>query len=214
MNRSPSHWRLVDAPGGTAAAVTSGQARSQGIVREHRAEQGDRVSSSTRVREVESNDAFEHTHAVLNMVSQRMQERGHLLPDGRLPHHVAVCVTKFDELRMMKTAGGSICSIATNAVSRGCQTATHASSSVRLCRQFRSLDSELIFTKLERAFHPDRIKYYVTSAIGFYVDPHTDRCDPEDFQNHLPAQAGRPPQIRGDVIPVNVAEPILWLAQA
>lgn len=204
---------VVDAPGGTAAAATPGEARSRALYENIEQSRGIAFFFDP-VREVESNDAFEHTHAVLNMVSQRMQERGHLLPDGRLPHHVAVCVTKLDELRMMKTAE---LFHMLDRDERGVPRVPDGDAREfvrRLCRQFRSLDSDLIFTKLQRAFHPDRIKYYVTSAIGFYVDPNTGRCDLEDFQNHLPALDGSPPKIRGDVIPVNVAEPMLWLAQA
>jgi Double-GTPase 2 len=204
---------LVDAPGGSADPVQSGQARSQALFENIEQSRGIAFFFDP-VRELESSDAFEHTNSVIHAVSQRMRDMGRLLPDGRLPHYVAVCITKFDEHRMVETARrfGMI-----DYDERGVPRVPDTDAReflVRLCRQFPSRDPELIIRKLERAFHPDRVKYYVTSAIGFYVNPRTNRCDTEDFQNHLPAQDGRPAQIRGDVIPVNVAEPVLWLAQA
>jgi hypothetical protein len=204
---------VVDAPGGSAAPTTPGEARSRALYENIEQSRGIAFFFDP-VREVESNDAFEHTHAVLHMVSQRMSEHGLLLQDGRLPHYVAVCVTKLDELRMTKTAE---LFHMLDRDERGVPRVPDGDARefvLRLCGQFRSLDPELIFTKLQRAFLPDRMRYYVTSAIGFYVNPDTGRCDLEDFQNHLPALDGSPPRIRGDVIPVNVAEPMLWLAQA
>jgi hypothetical protein len=204
---------VVDAPGGSADPATSGQARSRALFENIEQSKGIAFFFDP-VRELENADAFRHANSVIHMVSQRMQERGMLLPDGRLPHHVAVCVTKFDELRMARTA--QLFQML-DRDERGVPRVPEGDARefvFRLCRQFRSLDPELIFTRLERTFDPKRIRYYVTSAIGFYVDPYTGRCDPEDFQNHLPAHDGTPPRIRGDVIPVNVAEPMLWLAQA
>jgi len=204
---------LVDAPGGSADPVNSGQARARALVESVEQSRGI-VFFLDPVRELDSGDAFTHTNAVIHTVSQRMREKRRLLPDGRLPHHVAVCITKFDEQRMVETAQRlSVIDYDERGVPRVPDSEAREFL-VRLCRQFPSRDPELIVSKLERAFAPGRIKYYVTSAIGFYVNPRTNRCDPEDFQNHLPALNGRPAQIRGDVIPVNVAEPILWLAQA
>ena len=203
---------LLDAPGGSADPA-SGEARSRALFENIEQSRGIAFFFDP-VRELESGDAFEHMNSVIHMVSQRMRHRSKLMADGRLPHYVAVCVTKFDELRMMETARRFRM---IDYDERGVPRVPDSEAReflVRLCAQFPTRDPELILTKLERAFHPDRVKYFVTSAIGFYVNPRTGRCDPEDFQNHLPAQAGRPPQIRGDVFPINVAEPILWLAQA
>jgi Double-GTPase 2 len=204
---------VVDAPGGSADPATSGQAPSRALFENIEQSKGIAFFFDP-IREMENADAFRHTNSVIHMVRQRMQGRGALMPDGRLPHNVAVCVTKFDELRMQKTA--QIFQML-DRDERGVPRVPDSDARefvFELCHQFPSLDPALIFTKIERAFRPDRIRYYVTSAIGFYVDPRTGQCDPEDFQNHLPAQDGMPPRIRGDVLPVNVAEPMLWLAQA
>jgi hypothetical protein len=204
---------LVDAPGGSADPVTSGQARSRLLFDSIEQSKGIAFFFDP-VHELEKGDAFEHTNSVIHAVSQRLRDQGRLMPDGRLPHNVAICVTKFDEFPMVQTARRfRMIEYDDRGVPRVPDNEAREFL-VRVLRQFPSRDAELTLSKLERAFHPDRVRYYVTSAIGFYVDPHTNKCNKEDFQNHLPPEGGRLSQIRGDVLPVNVAEPILWLAQA
>ena len=50
------------------------------------------------IREFEHGDAFRHTFGVLAQLDAQMKRR------GKLPHHVAVCVTKFDEQRVFDAA--------------------------------------------------------------------------------------------------------------
>jgi hypothetical protein len=59
-------------------------------------------------------------------------------------------------------------------------------------------------------FDEKRTKFFVTSAVGFYVDRATGRFDPLDCENV--AQNG-PPRVRGAVRPINVAESVVWLAE-
>ena len=55
------------------------------------------------IRESEVGDTFDHTFGVLAQLAQRMADSPEF-SDGRLPHYVAVCVTKFDEIRVFRTA--------------------------------------------------------------------------------------------------------------
>jgi hypothetical protein len=80
----------------------------------------------------------------------------------------------------------------------------------RLVRMSRSDDASLILPLLLQTFHQERIRFFTTSAIGFYVDPQTGSFDPDDYQNHIP---GKPDRIRGGVYPMNVVEPVLWLGR-
>jgi hypothetical protein len=64
---------------------------------------------------------------------------------------------------------------------------------------------------LERYFYPERISYYVTSAVGFMVNKHTRRFDPRDTENVYRTASGAP-LVRGPVHPINVVEPVLWIA--
>jgi hypothetical protein len=60
-------------------------------------------------------------------------------------------------------------------------------------------------------FYPDRIKYFITSAIGFYRhDEGQFRVD--DYQNTVQEADGLV-RIRGSIHPINVVEPLLWLGQ-
>ena len=94
---------LVDAPGGSADPVTSGQARSRLLrVRQHRAEQRDRVLPRPGARTGERATRSSTRNSVIHAVSQRLRDQGRLMPDGRLPHHVAICVAEFDEFPMVQ----------------------------------------------------------------------------------------------------------------
>jgi hypothetical protein len=202
---------LVDAPGGAADPVSAGAARSRALF-ENMEESSGLAFFFDPVRELERRDAFEHTNSVINSVSQRMHDR--LLPGGLLPHYVAVCVTKFDELPLVTSAQrlGMI-----DYDARGVPhvpTEDAREFLMEICKRFGDRSPDRVLGRLERHFDTTRIKYFITSAIGFYVDPGTGRCDMADFQNHIPPAPGRPAGIRGDVDPINVAEPILWLAQA
>lgn len=202
---------VVDAPGGAADPSTSGPALSRALLENIEQSKGI-LFFFDPVRELETGDAFAHAHALINTVLQRMG--GRRLPDGRLPHHVAICVTKFDELRLVEVARTlGMLDVDDRGIPR--VPGTDAREFVcKLCGYFGNRDAELMLNRLERNFRRDRINYFVTSAIGFYLDPRTGRCDMEDFQNHVPASERRTAQIRGDVFPVNVAEPVLWLAQS
>lgn len=202
---------LVDAPGGAADPISAGAARSRALF-ENMEQSTGLAFFFDPVRELERRDAFEHTNSVINSVSQRMHDR--LLPGGQLPHHVAICVTKFDELPLV-TSAQRLDMIDYDA--RGVPSVPAEDAReflMEICKQFGDRSPERVLGRLERHFVPSRIKYFITSAIGFYVGPQTGRCDMSDFQNHIPPSPGRPAGIRGDVVPVNVAEPILWLAQA
>ena len=82
----------------------------------------------------------------------------------------------------------------------------------RLC----SGDGERVLSTMDRTFRSDRVKYFVTSAIGFRADPETGRFDPGDPQNiaaPAPGAAPAEPRLSGPINPINVVEPVLWLAE-
>ena len=47
------------------------------------------------MRESDDGDAFDHTFGMLVQLARRMDEQASW-QGGRLPHYVAVCITKFD----------------------------------------------------------------------------------------------------------------------
>ena len=54
------------------------------------------------IREFAKGDAFDHTFGMVVQLARRLADSPDF--DGRLPHYVAVCVTKFDEIRVFETA--------------------------------------------------------------------------------------------------------------
>lgn len=149
---------------------------------------------------------YDYLRRALLALSDRSHDRG-----SRLPHRVAVCVTKFDDPYVYRKAavGGHIwLADLPNAMPR-----------VKEGRErmfFRDLctsanDADLVMALLEHYFHLDRIKYFVTSSIGFYISPATGRFDSSDSDNVLD-RSGLP-RIRGRVRPINVIDPLLWLVQ-
>lgn len=210
FRRLPRHIRialnLVDAAGGnadgrkifglpTAERLVDNLARSAGI-----------VLFFDPLREFEYGDAFRHTHGVLTQLRH--------LAHGRLPHYVAVCITKFDEIKVLRSAQ----------MLRVVQYDPEKQEFPRIHEEYaqefferlillsRSDNASLIRPLLQQTFHEERVRFFVTSAIGFYVDPWDRVFDPDDYQNHvtIPGEKGR---IRGGIYPINVLEPVLWLSR-
>lgn len=171
------------------------------------------------IREFERGDAFSTTNGMLMQLMSAFASRD---PDnftGRLPHHVAVCVTKFDEPRILETARRL------NILRRDPRDPhdlpfVHNQDARKLLNSLASVsgsgDGEMLVNALDTYFHPERVQYFITSAVGFYVDPQTKRFDIDDPQNLVKNSAGMSKSgeshIRGPVRPVNIVEPVLWLS--
>ena len=206
--------------------------------RKERAAQSDLVDNLVRsdaivflfdpTREFEEGDTFDHTYGVIEQLSLRTKG----VPGQRLPHYVAVCVTKFDEVRVL-TMADKLGLVSYQEEPPGFPVVANEDAKElfrELCNVSRSGNGELLLNLLEQNFMAERVKYFVTSAIGFYVDPRKGRFDPDDFQNRVPPEPGEEPRhpklgekqepatrsearIRGSVYPINVVEPMLWLGQ-
>lgn len=160
------------------------------------------------IREHKFGDAFEHTFGVLAELDSRMK------PHGRLPHHVAVCITKFDEPRMLDAANrmGIVDFDIDPPYFPRVMESDAREFFRRVCVVSKTRTARRVLPILEETFEPARIRYFVTSSIGFYVDQSTGVFNPRDYQQHIPGATeldrGR---VRGDVRPINVTEPIIWL---
>jgi Double-GTPase 2 len=165
------------------------------------------------VREFEYGDAFDHTFGMLAQLARRMDEGSGRL-DGRLPHYVAVCITKFDEVRVFETARRmDLLELKENDRHEFPRVNDEQARVLftRLCEVSGSGNGEMVVNLLEQYFLPERIHYFVTSAIGFYVD-RIRGFDPDDPQNILPDEnEPSKPRVRGAVHPINIVEPLLWL---
>ena len=159
------------------------------------------------ITEFQEGNAFRHTYGVLT------QLRSQYSRNGKLPQHVAVCITKFDEIPVIRSAHAlKILEYDPDPREFPRIPEEYAQEFfVRLSRLSRSDNASLMMPLLRQSFYEDRVKFYVTSAIGFYIDPSVGMFDPNDYQNHIP---GKPDRIRGEIYPINVLEPILWLSRS
>lgn len=166
------------------------------------------------IREHTKGDAYDSTFSMLSDLVAEVAE-GTGFDGRRLPHHVAVCVTKLDEPRVFKTAE-SLRLLAPNPYHPYGFPMVHGSDArmllQSLCKVGRSGAGEVLPQLLETYFRPERISYYATSAVGFMVNKRTRRFDGQDTENVYRIASGET-LVRGPVNPINVVEPVLWLVE-
>jgi energy-coupling factor transporter ATP-binding protein EcfA2 len=165
------------------------------------------------IREFRTGDAYQRTSSLLReLLGQASNEPGF---DGRLPHHVAVCVTKLDEPRVFKTAQ-ELRMLVSDDYNQWGFPRVHESDAQALlqslCSVSRTGNGEGVPRLLEKCFHPERISYFATSAVGFMVNKRTNRFDIQDTENVYRTASGRS-LVRGPVHPINVVEPVLRLVR-
>jgi hypothetical protein len=168
------------------------------------------------LREQKKGDAYEYFQGTLLRIAQRCFAQSRTTQSrmsvGKLPHCVAVCVTKFDDPEIYRRARmGGWQSYDENDpfLFPRVHNDDAAAFFADLCLQSDLSNADLISSAISRYFEPDRVRYFITSAIGFYVSSGARRFLEQDYQNVAPD--GR---IRGAVHPINVVEPLLWLGQS
>jgi energy-coupling factor transporter ATP-binding protein EcfA2 len=204
---------LVDASGEIAGSAQHGRPNRENLMKRLKDSRGI-VYMYDPIRESERGDADDHTFGMCAQLCRELSEEAALDFDGTLPHFVAVCVTKFDELRVYETAR-QLGLLAFDDDDPGFPR-VHSEDArellAALCEVSASQNGAMVLHTLEQYFRPERIRYFVTSSVGFRVDPGTGRFDPRDPQNLLPdRQATASNRVRGPVRPINVVEPLLWL---
>jgi hypothetical protein len=165
------------------------------------------------IREFTRGDAYDKTYSLLMDLIAAVADAPDF--DGRLPHHVAVCVTKFDDPRVFKTAESLRMLVWDEHDPLGFPR-VHSSDARSLmhslCKVSRNGTGEVVPQLLEQYFHPDRISYFVTSAVGFMLSKRTRMFDVQDTENVYRIESGES-LVRGPVNPINVVEPVLWLVE-
>jgi hypothetical protein len=197
---------LVDGPGGAADGTKIfGRKLADDLISSLAGSSGIMLFFDP-LSEFERGDAFQHLYGVLTLLRSQAASR------GKIPHHVAVCITKFDAIPVLRSARALKVLVPDPVEGRfPVVPADYAQEFFeRLIKMSKSDDASLILPLLKSTFHEDRIKFFVTSSIGFYIDPVTGMFDLDDYQNHI---SGKPDRIRGGVYPINVVEPVLWLGR-
>ena len=169
------------------------------------------------MRESDDGDAYDHTFGMLVQLARRMNEENGW-GTGPLPHNVAVCITKFDAPPVLMTAERMGLAVPSDDDHGYPRVPDYEARELfqQLCKVSGTGNAEMVINALERYFDPRRIRYFVTSAIGFYLD-RGGRYDNADPSNLLPMEeidtrlGARRTRIRGGVYPINVVEPVFWL---
>lgn len=135
---------------------------------------------------------------------------------GYLPHYVSVCVTKFDHQRLFQQAcRAGFVNTGRDGIPRVLD--KHAKQFFdALCdgRFWEETDErgthgpKFVRRMLRQYFDPARIRYYVTSSVGFNLGA-DDRFDPAHYSIVREQEGG--PRIIGPIEPINVLEPLVEL---
>ncbi|RSN48578.1 hypothetical protein DMH08_33785 [Actinomadura sp. WAC 06369] len=223
---------LVDTPGAVFA--------SKGVPGEAMAGGGDNLGfdePDERPSEIEEDDVIEHLagcdgivylfdptrerrrgdsysyfqRTLLKLSRQVFRDRGSV--DDRLPQHLAVCVTKFDAPEVYRKArvGGYLTYDDSPQMLPRVREDSAGHFFAELCRDSEVGNADLVLSSIQKYFHPDRVRYFATSAVGFYLGD-SDRFTEKDYSN-VAKNADGGIEIRGKVWPINVVEPVLWLGR-
>ena len=153
--------------------------------------------------------SFNYFYGALQQVAARVRNENRM-DRGRLPHHVSVLVTKFDDPGFFSAAVNAGWVHQEQAGARmpyvplehgpaffdWVSTARHGGT------------ASLVRDALRSFFHVDRIEYFASSAIGFRLNPH-GVFDYGDYAN-VEIRDGQP-GIKSLARPMNVLEPLIRL---
>jgi len=161
------------------------------------------------VREARYGDSFEFFQGTLQRVARRADEWGRLR-GPRLPHHLAVCVTKFDHPTVFHRAvkAGFVTQDSDDPMLPRVGHGHARQFFERVCKDLPGATAEFVKLAIETNFDAARVAYFVTSSVGFWVGQ-SGRVDLEDCFNVNTVDGEE--QIRGRVRPINVLEPLVWL---
>ncbi|MFC6880235.1 hypothetical protein [Actinomadura yumaensis] len=160
-------------------------------------------------REGDSYSYFQRT--LLKLSRQVFRDRGSA--DARLPQHLAVCVTKFDAPEVYRRArvGGYLSYDDSPQMLPRVREDSAGHFFSELCKDSKVGNADLVLGSIQKYFHPDRVRYFASSAVGFYLGD-SDRFTENDYWN-ISKNADGTMQIRGRVWPINIVEPVLWLGR-
>lgn len=163
------------------------------------------------LREAKDGDAFNYFNRTLMKLAQRMLA-GQAELRAALPQYVAVCTTMFDRREVYERARDQgYCTPRLTDEYRFPHVKDDLAEHffVDIAKHAGRGNADLMRNLLYRYFAEDRLKFFVTSAIGFYLDRTVGEF--QDRQNsNIDDRDGR---IRGQIYPINVVEPMMWLAR-
>lgn len=153
-----------------------------------------------------------YVEGVIERLGAMLGAAGKLDRDGRLTHGLAVCVSKFDDPAIFAQAnakGWVNFDPATGPMPRVLDEHAKAFFDEFICRELGIASADLLRRFITNHFRPERVGYFVTSSIGFYVK--AGEFNEMDYSNVVSEDTSL--RIRGDIRPINVLEPLVWLEQ-
>jgi hypothetical protein len=135
--------------------------------------------------------------------------------EGRLPQHIAVCVTKLDQQSIYNFA--SDCDLLETDPANDLPWVPPRNAKrlfEKIVADQGGVGGDYLLKRLRRGFHPRRTSYHALSSVGFWV-PEDGEFDPDDVCNItkvLPddSSGGEPAgRVRGTIRPVHVLDPII-----
>ncbi|MFE3325927.1 hypothetical protein [Streptomyces sp. NPDC059176] len=157
----------------------------------------------------EATQSLNFFHAALTELNTRIRDSGghHR---NRLPHHVSVCVAKFDHPDVFRPAVEAGWVTQDSVGSQLPRVPAHLAPGFFewMCNEFRGSTARLVRDALTSFFHPDNITYYASSAIGFRLNPQ----HVFDYRNYSNVDiVDARPRICTSPEPINVLEPLIDL---
>jgi hypothetical protein len=137
---------------------------------------------------------------IISNVLSESQQRG--LVGGRLPHHLAVCITKYDDNEVFRELRGQ--KLIKQEEKGECIPQVE---DPEKAFELLTRSQQLTIPLLRRFFLDGRLEFFATSSIGFHQ--RNGKVDIEACSN-ISVQPGGT-SIRGEVRPVNVLAPLLWM---
>jgi hypothetical protein len=158
-----------------------------------------------------STDAFTSFFGTLQQLSARVAANRQMLR-GKLPHFVAVCITKFDDETLFRRLTAE-----TTLVTQ--DESVHWMPRIKpdrtreyfdwVCERMLGGAANVVRDCLDTFFHRKRVAFFASSAIGFRLNPH-QVFDFRDFRN-LSVSSNEEPLVRDMPRPINVLEPLIYL---
>lgn len=164
-------------------------------------------------REWQNNDVFEHFYATLMKIAQHRLRESNGMSD-LLPHYVAVCTTKFDDYDVYRKAyeqGFVSPAVIDGRILPRVNDLRAEEFFVSIGKEAPVAHADLVRDMLRNFFQEDRVKFFVSSAIGFHLG-RDEAFDDRDIGN-VDERSGPVARIRGPIYPINVIEPLMWLGQ-
>ena len=174
--------------------------------------------------EEERHNSIQYLNNTIVNLHARMHRENRLV-GPYLPQQISVCMTKFDHPRFFQQARKArLVNSGPDDMPRILDQDAETLFNMICDGKFwgpgdeRSRASaQFIRNEIVARFHPDRIRYFVSSSIGFFKPPGWDPAtgdfgvDSDNFANVR--MVGDKLEIRGAISPINVLEPLISLQQ-